>query len=1365
MNSKWEINKIGLVDFWYYDQQEFYFADGRMLLRGSNGSGKSVTMQSVVPLLLDGNMRPERLDPFGSRDRKMSNYLLEDNDDREERTGYLYMEMKRKESQTFLSIGIGMRARKGKPLDSWYFYISDGRRIGKDFQLFKETDVKITLTRQELGNRLGAGGKILTQTEYQEYVNRQIFGFETVEEYKEMIDLLIQLRTPKLSKDFKPSVINEILSNSLQSLSEEDLRPMSEAIENMDTLTTNLTNKSLSKQAADKILKNYQKYNEYILYEKGRQFLDNRMEHRKIMEKEEKDKQIILECNETMLTQETKVTTLEAEQKTLEKEKESLSASNVLALKKQEEDVDARIGEAKKEIAEKDMQLEAKQSQWNDCNSRKKHMEEEGSSKQEQVFRILEEMRCCSEGSGFDEFQFMEGEIKENPEEEYVFEPHMVLVRKLLENLENGAARLREAEAQREKAEDYLQQFDGEKRNRDAAERRANEYEALFSQVQGELKEAVYAWSGSNQELKLSDLELKEISRFIDAYEIKSDYHDITASVSARQLLLKEERFQEKNTVVLDLEGEKRKLRDLEEECQSWRDKKEAEPECSRAVLENRAHLTKLGIPYHRFYQVVDFEDRLEEAECGRIEEALLEMGILDALVIDKEYKETVLKTDKGLCDKYIFTGNAHVKENMLELINISEEANDIFLNQKITGILGGIGYGREESTYINQDGTYGMGILTGTVTGEYRSKYIGEKVRAAHRLQTIKELEEKIAAQSLITGELQGIIEEFDRRITVLEEEYYALPTDTDLRIACTDFTESQNEITRIAQNIIRLEEQIRQQQEKIKKIMTEASQIADKVYLPCRLDIFEKVRESMQEYQKLLYDLRITHSGYLQNLVSIRSLEETMDNYDADMDNIRYDLLMKKRSLEKDEMESVSIKEQLALTNYDQVKERLDQCLERLKLIPGEIKGAVALSAEAKSKAEQLMILVEQEGLRLNALKEKVLLLERIVLEETKLSYVPIPYDLEDKENFARNLEKMQQTMQPVFQGTGKEELTSKLNASYFENRTFLIDYNLTMDYIFQELQDPSYQDISPRRAELRGKYRGNTIKFQELAVLLQEEMEELGNLIKTKEKDLFEDILANIISRKIRSKINSSMAWVGKMNQLMESMNTSSGLKLSLRWRSKTAEVENQLDTGELVELLRKDSKLMTDEEFDKLSVHFRSKVQEARRNSKDSNGVVSFFTVMRDTLDYRKWFEFQLFSQKTGENKKELTNSVFGTFSGGEKAMSMYVPLFSAVVAKYKGARSDAPRIISLDEAFAGVDNKNIRDMFRLMMEFEFNFIINSQILWGDCDTCDSLAIYHLIRPENVKFVTVMSYLWNGKVKRAVEDMEEMRSAGS
>lgn len=117
-NSRWMGSRIGLVDFWYYGDQEYEFLDGRMLLRGANGSGKSVTMQSFVPLLLDGNMRPERLDPFGSRARKMENYLLEEDDVRDERIGYLYMEFKREESETYLTFGMGIRARKGKPLET-----------------------------------------------------------------------------------------------------------------------------------------------------------------------------------------------------------------------------------------------------------------------------------------------------------------------------------------------------------------------------------------------------------------------------------------------------------------------------------------------------------------------------------------------------------------------------------------------------------------------------------------------------------------------------------------------------------------------------------------------------------------------------------------------------------------------------------------------------------------------------------------------------------------------------------------------------------------------------------------------------------------------------------------------------------------------------------------------------------------------------------------------------------------------------------------------------------------------------------------------------------------------------------------------
>ena len=46
-----KVSKIGLLNFWNYDEEEYEFYDGKLLLRGSNGSGKSVTMQSFIPLI------------------------------------------------------------------------------------------------------------------------------------------------------------------------------------------------------------------------------------------------------------------------------------------------------------------------------------------------------------------------------------------------------------------------------------------------------------------------------------------------------------------------------------------------------------------------------------------------------------------------------------------------------------------------------------------------------------------------------------------------------------------------------------------------------------------------------------------------------------------------------------------------------------------------------------------------------------------------------------------------------------------------------------------------------------------------------------------------------------------------------------------------------------------------------------------------------------------------------------------------------------------------------------------------------------------------------------------------------------------
>ena len=70
------------------------------------------------------------------------------------------------------------------------------------------------------------------------------------------------------------------------------------------------------------------------------------------------------------------------------------------------------------------------------------------------------------------------------------------------------------------------------------------------------------------------------------------------------------------------------------------------------------------------------------------------------------------------------------------------------------------------------------------------------------------------------------------------------------------------------------------------------------------------------------------------------------------------------------------------------------------------------------------------------------------------------------------------------------------------------------------------------------------------------------------------------------------------------------------------------------------------------------------------------------------------------------------------------------------------------MIALDEAFAGVDDKNINSMFQLVSTLGFDYIMNSQALWGCYETVKGLKIADLQRPSNSQVVTVISYIWNG-----------------
>ena len=167
------MNRIGFVNFWLYDEEYFDFADGKLLLRGQNGSGKSITTQSFIPFILDGDRTPSRLDPFGSSDRRMEYYFLGE-EGKDEATGYLFLEFKKENEDTYRTIGIGQRAKRGKPMDFWGFVLLDNQRIGYDLQLYKVIGKKrIPYDRKELKLLLGEQNVFTnSQSEYKKLVNK-----------------------------------------------------------------------------------------------------------------------------------------------------------------------------------------------------------------------------------------------------------------------------------------------------------------------------------------------------------------------------------------------------------------------------------------------------------------------------------------------------------------------------------------------------------------------------------------------------------------------------------------------------------------------------------------------------------------------------------------------------------------------------------------------------------------------------------------------------------------------------------------------------------------------------------------------------------------------------------------------------------------------------------------------------------------------------------------------------------------------------------------------------------------------------------------------------------------------------------------
>lgn len=1344
--NRWKMNKLGFLNFWLYDQEEFSLNDGHILLRGNNAAGKSITTQSFIPFILDGDRRPERLDPFGSRDRKMEFYLLGDGE-REESTGYLYLEFRKSGTEEYRTVGVGMRAQRGKGIDFWGFCLCDGRRIGPDgVQLYEKVGKQnLPLSKQKLRNLVGNRDCWAeSQTEYKKMVNDKIFRFQDPKQYDQLVQLLILVRAPKLSKDFRPSVVKGILNNSLQVLTDDDLSAMVSTMEQMDNLEDTLHGYQKAMQDARIIRNEYNRYNQYILGNKGQAYLDARSRTQSLQKQlqGEKDLQGDLErqLKEQSERRQRSGTLLEqAKARRLAMGEDDLSA-------KQE-----RLQQVQEDCARLEEQLAQGKAQLHKLEDRIAG----GEVRLRKLTRDSEDARAAVRQSV--------RELNDQNELLELGQEHMRYIHDLqAERLDADRQPVQTALRQRSRqigevldilrrAEDARGAYDSACQALDEAVGRVREAGIVFRDAQAQerderdkLLEEFTRRREGNIRLEIPQDIWLDIRRALTTYRTQADWSPIRDQIDACfrtcESVLLEQKYRADNTLTA-LQAEQN---ELEQQLKQIKAQPDPIPHRRSQIQATRAHLAMRGVPCAPFYELIDFTPELSQEGRDLLEAQLMDAGVLDALVVPEDSLPEVKELLEEYPDRFLIPGPA-VADPISSLIPDGEGR----FPKEAAACLRGISQSDlTAETALLPDGRFHCGMVHGYSQAEGPAGFIGAAARKANRQRQICELEEQLDRLSRKIQAVQAELAECGEQRTVLVRERAQMPTAEELDQALALLEQHRREL-QLAEEERERKASAEQEAKKTWAVLEQKIR-EQSAGLPYERTIsaYEEAQEAAAGYRDALNDL---DSGRQRLDFALRSAQSEQDRIDEQRDQAAL------RRRENDAIHgSLSVNQASARELQDFLNRPENQArAHRLAELEREISTQDRENRDAEIQCAQLKEKLDNSGLVLSQKKQN--LTEAMINEQDLEQYFKEDWELGlSGLNRDQGLEeRARQAVSKIpasTRGRTAEEMGDAVYRNYQNYRSSLSNYHPEIKMIFAAASRPNQLR---QRYAITLKKGGRELSLDGFIQSLQNDIDTTGALLEERDRELFENILTETISHTLRSRIEASSQWARDMTGLMATLTTSMGLKFSLDWKEKKSEGVGELDTAQLVTLLNKDRSLLTPDDSQRVSGHFRSKVKRAREEAYLQGDGVNYADLIRSVLDYRSWYEFHLYYQRGEDGKKELTDRAFNRFSGGEKAMAMYVPLFAAVSAQYLKGGEGCPKLLALDEAFAGVDDQNIGAMFELMRTLDFDYIINSQVLWGCYASVPDLDIAEMHHPPNAQVVTILHYHWNGR-QRILED---------
>ncbi|WP_027497071.1 TIGR02680 family protein [Rhodococcus sp. JG-3] len=1369
-SNRFRPTRAGIVNLWDYRDQEFSFADGRLVLRGPNGSGKTKALEVLFPFVLDGRIEPRRLNPFAGEERTMKSNLLYRG--QESAHSYVWMEFGRgsREDPESVTVGIGMRAsRHNDKVTRWYF-VADGR-VGVDFSLLGSDDRP--LTKKQLAEQLGSDALTDRPVDYRAAIDARMFGLGA-QRYDQLINLILTLRRPQLAKNLDPKGLSQALTDGLRPLDEQLVLEAARSFSDMEEVGRALEGLAQADQAARNFVSVYSKYLrvqtrsdveqvsrrlEAVTHATTAHFAAAALQDRRLLER---------------AAAETRFDEAERALDQAVADRETLQRSSAYEGKQQLDDLAESAAKLEVSTAQQADRARKAQAELEQRTAEAARADAALRDSVAGVTRAEDELQTAAEDAGIvwtplpgtARSDQISTALRGHAEER---DGDVRAVREALATVEKASTERARAEKAATKARELLE----------AAAAAVTEAEATVDLEKAQFASGLRAWWSSNSSLYSSAGITSAVFEALDAAlaGIGDDDAPSLESVLAEQTSDGIDAIRARQAQArVDVAAREAEVKALRDELSLVRAEHDDAPPPFAARTDSRADLS--GAP---LWQLVRFADAVSSADAAGIESALQAANLLDGWI-----HPTADSPVDATSEQYLSPLPVAARPTSSTLASVLEpEPGTAVQESRILDVLNSIALQQDRndpldsSVSIGVDGRYWQGVQQGR-HAKPDAEYIGATARARRREQRIAELgaaidsataelatatAAELAARELVQA-LNAAAKQLPRVSAIVKAQRAvtaaagALRTSKDASAAAdrefdqaiADLSAKEKQLRSVAvahrtphlgRDVDALAAAIRHFEHQGAAVIRKRSDHARETERA--REATNRLEEATGLAEELAEEAAIADESYRQQLQRLELLSEklgaTAEQINTDLENAR-DRIEKcraeqraARKADKEAGEAIGKAEGACNTALESLRAAVTEALgDAVRLAPYARKDLLHIlgvhetytwpaSDSAWLTVEQILYRVQQAA----GPDDDVPVLPSVVLAlHSALDTATASVKVTDS---SRKSTRTALT-------SALQEFDSQLAASGQDYRLqWDAPDGLTVVRVQDEQGYSSVGDFADRIDAARAD--------QEL-------------LLTEQERRILEDALLTGLAQQIHERTVDARELIAQMSAEMKQRRMSSGNTIGVHWV-----LADNLDDGAraVSKLLDRDASALSQDDLAAMRAHFASEIRIARAAHPER----SYPEILSATLDYRRWrvFAFTLISGDGNEDR--LTVARHSALSGGEQSVSLHLPLFAAAHVMLSSADPHSPRLLALDEAFAGVDDNGRSELLGLSVQFDLDLFMTGYDLWITYADVPGCAHYDLAHSTAENTVSAALLVWENGELFAEHDGTDLAAA--